>query len=444
MDGDVVSAERIIPAPPEAVFGVDRRPLPASRVRRLRPVAGGEARHSGAPGPRRHVRHVHAPGDGLLDAQHGHRVRGEPPDRLAGRPWPARSDGSSAAASGATSSSPSTGGPGSARAGTSPRTTSGASSATTRWPTATRTNLDASLARLEELAVPCRPEGRPEDRRAGRVLCVAMVPLSVLDLATVGKGFTPADALAGTTRLAPVVEQLGYRRLWVAEHHGMPAVASSAPAVLIGHLADATTTLRIGAGGVMLPNHAPLVIAEQFATLEALHPGRIDLGLGRAPGTDQVDGTGPAPYRRPGADTFPEDVVELINYLADSDGPPTHPPRSRAGATSPRCGCSARRPSAPSWPACSACPSPSPTTSPPTSWTRRSSSTGPDSARPSSWPSPTSWWRSPCCAPPPTTRPGGWPGPRPSPSCSCGPAGSARSPRPRRRPPTGTRPRSGP
>ncbi len=152
-----------------------------------------------------------------------------------------------------------------------------------------------------------------------------MVPLSVLDLATVGRGSTPADALAATTRLAPVVEQLGYRRLWVAEHHGMPSVASSAPAVLIGHLADATTHLRIGAGGVMLPNHAPLVIAEQFATLEALHPGRIDLGLGRAPGTDPSTARA---LRRTGdlsADTFPEDVVELINYLVPSDGPPTHP-----------------------------------------------------------------------------------------------------------------------
>jgi luciferase family oxidoreductase group 1 len=152
-----------------------------------------------------------------------------------------------------------------------------------------------------------------------------MATLSVLDLATVAKGSTPADALADTTRLAPLVEELGYRRLWVAEHHGMPMVASSAPAVLIGHLADATTTLRVGAGGVMLPNHAPLVIAEQFATLEALHPGRIDLGLGRAPGTDQVTARALRRTGGLGADTFPEDVVELINYLLDGDGPPTHP-----------------------------------------------------------------------------------------------------------------------
>jgi len=149
--------------------------------------------------------------------------------------------------------------------------------------------------------------------------------LSVLDLATVMSGSTAAQALADTTALAPEVERLGYRRLWVAEHHGMPMVASSAPAVLIGHLADATTTLRVGAGGVMLPNHAPLVIAEQFATLEALHPGRIDLGLGRAPGTDQRTARALRRSGDLGADTFPDDVVELITYLLDSDGPPTVP-----------------------------------------------------------------------------------------------------------------------
>jgi luciferase family oxidoreductase group 1 len=149
--------------------------------------------------------------------------------------------------------------------------------------------------------------------------------LSVLDLATVTRGATPADALADTTRLAGVAEQLGYRRMWVAEHHGMPAVASSAPAVLIGHLADATSTLRIGAGGVMLPNHSPLVIAEQFATLEALHPGRIDLGLGRAPGTDPRTARALRRTMDQGADSFPEDVVELITYMLDADGPPSRP-----------------------------------------------------------------------------------------------------------------------
>jgi luciferase family oxidoreductase group 1 len=151
------------------------------------------------------------------------------------------------------------------------------------------------------------------------------IPLSVLDLATVATGSTPAQALAESTRLAPVVERLGYRRLWVAEHHGLPAVASSAPAVLIAHLANATSTLRIGSGGVMLPNHAPLVVAEQFATLEALHPGRIDLGLGRAPGTDQLTARALRHGRDLSAESFPDDVVELIRYLLDTEGPPTHP-----------------------------------------------------------------------------------------------------------------------
>ena len=104
-----------------------------------------------------------------------------------------------------------------------------------------------------------------------------MLPLSVLDLATVATGSTPARALAETTALAKFAEERGYKRFWVAEHHGMPAVASSAPPVLIAHLAAATSTIRVGSGGVMLPNHAPLVVAEQFGTLEALHPGRIDL-----------------------------------------------------------------------------------------------------------------------------------------------------------------------
>jgi luciferase family oxidoreductase group 1 len=121
------------------------------------------------------------------------------------------------------------------------------------------------------------------------------------------------------------VERLGYKRLWLAEHHGMPAVASSAPAVLIAHIANATTSLRVGSGGVMLPNHAPLVVAEQFATLEALHPGRIDLGLGRAPGTDHVTARALRRSLDLGADSFPNDVVELIRYLLPSDGTPTHP-----------------------------------------------------------------------------------------------------------------------
>lgn len=152
-----------------------------------------------------------------------------------------------------------------------------------------------------------------------------MIPLSVLDLATVATGSTPATALRETIAMAKHVENLGYRRLWVAEHHAMAAVASSAPAVLIAHLANATTTLRVGAGGVMLPNHAPLVIAEQFGTLEALHPGRIDLGLGRAPGTDHVTARALRRSADLTASTFPDDVVELINFLLPREGTPTHP-----------------------------------------------------------------------------------------------------------------------
>ena len=157
-----------------------------------------------------------------------------------------------------------------------------------------------------------------------------MIPLSVLDHATVATGSTPAQALRETTEMSRIVERLGYHRHWVGEYHSMSAIASSAPAVLVAHLANATSTLRIGAGGVILPNHSPLAVAEQFGTLEALHPGRIDLGLGRAPGTDPQ--TAQALRRAAdrgvpdrGADTFPDDVTELINYLLPREGPPSYP-----------------------------------------------------------------------------------------------------------------------
>src|SRR3954454_6776654 len=142
------------------------------------------------------------------------------------------------------------------------------------------------------------------------------VPLSVLDLAPVATGGTVGDALRNSLDLARHVERLGYVRHWVAEHHNMPGIASSAPAVLIAHLATATTTLRVGSGGVMLPNHSPLVIAEQFGMLEALHPGRIDLGIGRAPGTDQA--TASALRRRldPSADDLPSLLAELRAFFA--------------------------------------------------------------------------------------------------------------------------------
>ncbi len=147
------------------------------------------------------------------------------------------------------------------------------------------------------------------------------VPLSILELAPVGKGSTAASALAGAVELARLGERLGYERLWVAEHHNMPGIASSSPAVLIAHLAASTTTLRIGAGGVMLPNHASLVVAEQFGMLEALHPGRIDLGLGRAPGTDPITA---AALRRTSAafapDDFPEQLRDLFQFFGG-----THP-----------------------------------------------------------------------------------------------------------------------
>jgi luciferase family oxidoreductase group 1 len=144
------------------------------------------------------------------------------------------------------------------------------------------------------------------------------VPLSVLDLAPVVAGSSPAEALRRSIQLAQHAEALGYRRFWVAEHHNMPGVASSAPAVLLAHVAAATSRLRVGSGGVMLPNHAPLVIAEQFGTLEALHPGRIDLGLGRAPGTDLATARA---LRRTvptgGADDFARQVQDLFGFFRD-------------------------------------------------------------------------------------------------------------------------------
>jgi luciferase family oxidoreductase group 1 len=141
-----------------------------------------------------------------------------------------------------------------------------------------------------------------------------MPPLSILDLAFVPAGATPAEALRRTLDLAQQAESWGYHRFWLAEHHNMPGIASAATAVVIGYVAGGTRTIRVGAGGIMLPNHAPLVIAEQFGTLESLYPGRIDLGLGRAPGTDQR--TVRALRRDPAmADLFPQDVQELQAYF---------------------------------------------------------------------------------------------------------------------------------
>jgi luciferase family oxidoreductase group 1 len=142
------------------------------------------------------------------------------------------------------------------------------------------------------------------------------VPLSILDLAAVGREETIAESFAGSVELARAAERGGYERIWYAEHHNISSIASSATAVLIAHVAAHTESIRLGAGGVMLPNHSPLVIAEQFGTLETLHPGRIDLGLGRAPGTDQRTWT--ALRRDPHAsERFPRDVVELQKFLGD-------------------------------------------------------------------------------------------------------------------------------
>jgi luciferase family oxidoreductase group 1 len=148
---------------------------------------------------------------------------------------------------------------------------------------------------------------------------MCMVPLSVLDLAPIVEGGDAAGAFRRSLDLARQAERWGYRRFWLAEHHGLPGIASAATAVVIGHVAAGTSTIRVGAGGIMLPNHAPLLIAEQFGTLASLFPGRIDLGLGRAPGSDQL--TARALRRNPlAADTFPGDVVELMGYFQ-----PPHP-----------------------------------------------------------------------------------------------------------------------
>jgi luciferase family oxidoreductase group 1 len=154
-------------------------------------------------------------------------------------------------------------------------------------------------------------------------LTLAGVPLGVLDLAPVPDGATVGEALRATIDLAVRTEDLGFTRFWVAEHHGMPGVASSSPPVLIGHIADATRTIRVGSGGVMLPNHSSLVVAEQFGMLEALHPGRIDLGIGRAPGTDQATAQA---LRHGGPDDFPGQLTDLLGFFT-GQWPENHPYR---------------------------------------------------------------------------------------------------------------------
>ena len=144
-----------------------------------------------------------------------------------------------------------------------------------------------------------------------------MIPFSVLDLSPITEGSDAAQSFRNTLALAQHAERWGFNRYWLAEHHGMPGIASAATAVLIGHVAGGTRTIRVGAGGIMLPNHSPLVIAEQFGTLEALYPGRIDLGLGRAPGSDQATAQALRRNLMSDADEFPRDVVELMDLMSD-------------------------------------------------------------------------------------------------------------------------------
>ncbi len=156
-----------------------------------------------------------------------------------------------------------------------------------------------------------------------------MIAYSLLDLSPVPQGSTPSQALANTLDLAQHAERWGYTRYWLAEHHNMPGIASAATSVVIGHVAQGTKTIRVGAGGIMLPNHAPLVIAEQFGTLDALFPGRIDLGLGRAPGSDQITARALRRHLNESVDDFPRNVLELLAYFEPSE--PNQPVRAVPG-----------------------------------------------------------------------------------------------------------------
>jgi luciferase family oxidoreductase group 1 len=149
-----------------------------------------------------------------------------------------------------------------------------------------------------------------------------MIPFSILDLSPIIEGGDAARSFRNTLDLARHGERWGYNRFWLAEHHGMPGVGSAATAVLIGFVAGGTTSIRVGAGGIMLPNHSPLVIAEQFGTLESLYPGRIDLGLGRAPGSDQATARALRRNLDSDADRFPQDVLELMTYFSSEPGAP--------------------------------------------------------------------------------------------------------------------------
>ena len=160
--------------------------------------------------------------------------------------------------------------------------------------------------------------GRRPTRLPGSAYHEPMIPFSILDLAPITEGSDAAESFRRSLDLAQHGERWGYHRYWLAEHHGMPGIASAATSVLMCHVAGGTKTIRVGAGGIMLPNHSPLVIAEQFGTLESLFPGRIDLGLGRAPGSDHTTARALRRNLASDADEFPQDVVELMDYFADS------------------------------------------------------------------------------------------------------------------------------
>ena len=185
-----------------------------------------------------------------------------------------------------------------------------------------------------------------------------MTVLSVLDLSPIAEGGDARQALNNSRSLAQHAETAGYHRYWVAEHHNMRGIASAATSVVIGHIAAGTSKIRVGSGGIMLPNHSPLMVAEQFGTLEALHPGRIDLGLGRAPGTDGV--TAHALRRTLNSDPnqFPQDVIELKGYLSDQHGPANESPLYLARAAIFQCIFLVQVYLAPNWPPSLACPSP--------------------------------------------------------------------------------------
>ncbi len=157
---------------------------------------------------------------------------------------------------------------------------------------------------------------------------MSTIPFSILDLSPIAEGSSAAESFRHTLDIAQHGERWGYKRYWMAEHHGMPGIASAATSILISHVAAGTSSIRVGAGGIMLPNHSPLVIAEQFGTLESLYPGRIDLGLGRAPGSDQTTARALRRNLAASADEFPQDVLELLDYFSDE---PRQPVRAVPG-----------------------------------------------------------------------------------------------------------------